>query len=65
MSAVMSSISRSTRLARSTTREPSSVSPPWARSTSVTPSSFSRREMWLDTFDCTVNIARAAPENVP
>ena len=33
-SALMSSSSRRIRLARSTTRAPSSVSPPWARSTS-------------------------------
>ena len=64
-SAAMSSISRRIRRARSTTRAPSSVSPPWARSTSAVPSSFSRRAMWLDTLDCTVNRARAAAENVP
>ena len=53
------------RRARSTTSSPSSVSLPLVRSTRLTPSSFSRREIWAETLLCTVPRAREAAENDP
>ena len=61
----MSSSSWIMRRARSTTSTPSSVSLPLRRSTRLTPSSFSRREICAETLLCTVPSAREAAENDP
>ncbi len=53
-SAVRASSSVCTRRARATTTSPSPVRRPAARSTSVTPSSFSSRATWVETLDWTV-----------